>query len=417
MGERLETRRQETKENKKTLENIKNDQELLDKEFSRFSELENLAGLVDDEVSDSISEVGQVRDTENDRLQTETGEANQTRSELRSNIRQEISKLESGLNSLKQMEGTQFGGSAKEAIHTYETQIAEWQKLLDDLSDEGGGFSASLAGGFEGSFERPVSNELQERYNALSRNGGSIGQTTAARAVDFGKLDNKVGHEVISTITDTQKMFPDLNMNFVGSAQKRNQLIENDLRAYYTKAYNQNYPDADSRIIDNLVNEHIAEDMGGLQIEENTIAQSLYVENNVNGISSIIQRYNGITINEAIGSDYATFQRVKQSDVQSKWKPVGCDTPKATVDHELGHQISAITKAYNDPEISSMFNNFSRLSETEKSERLSGYSATNIHEFIAESWSEYQNNASCRETARAVSERMLKLYRDNHLLR
>lgn len=227
---------------------------------------------------------------------------------------------------------------------------------------------------------------------------------------DFGNLDSRTSRDVFVAVSETKQMFPELNMQFVGSAQARNKAIENDLRNEYLSAYRHHYPDASDADLMPYVNQQVAEDMASLQIENQTLAQSLYVPETTSTITDIIARYNGISINESYGGDYDTFQKVKQVDVDAGWKPINCNTPKATVDHELGHQIAKLVDAHNDPEIMQLFAEFSQIDKQIQSNVLSGYAATNIHEFIAESWSEYRNNPECRDCANFVASRIIELY-------
>ena len=101
---------------------------------------------------------------------------------------------------------------------------------------------------------------------------------------------------------------------------------------------------------------------------------------------------------------------MRRSDVKAKWKPAGCDTPRATVDHELGHQIARLTNAHNDDVIQEMYSDFMALDSTQRGEALSGYAGESIHEFIAEGWSEYRNNPNCRTLATNISNRLFELY-------
>ena len=80
------------------------------------------------------------------------------------------------------------------------------------------------------------------------------------------------------------------------------------------------------------------------------------------------------------------------------------------MDHELGHQVAKLVDAHNDPDINELFGRFSQIDAQNQSKVLSGYAATNIHEFIAESWSEYRNNPKCRDCAKFVATRMIELY-------
>lgn len=227
---------------------------------------------------------------------------------------------------------------------------------------------------------------------------------------DFGNLDSRTSKDVFVAVAETKQMFPELNMQFVGSAQARNKAIETDLREEYLSAYRRHYPGASDAELMPFVNQQVSEDMSYLQIENGTIAQSLYVPNTNSTTEDVIARYNGISINESYGSSYEHFKQVKQADVDAGWKPVNCNTPKATVDHELGHQVAKLVEAHNDPDIQELFNRFSNVDVKNQSKVLSGYAATNIHEFIAESWSEYRNNPECRDCAKFVATRMIELY-------
>lgn len=227
---------------------------------------------------------------------------------------------------------------------------------------------------------------------------------------NFGNLDSRTSQDILLAVAETKEMFPELNIEFVGSAQARNAEIEADLRESYLNAYRQHYPGVSDADFLPLVNQQIADDMACLNIGENTIAQSLYVPDSTSNVGGIVSRYNGITINEKYGSSYDYFKQVKQSDVSVGWKPVKCDTPKATVDHELGHQLAKLVDAHNDSSIKVMFNKFSAMDAQSQTSVLSGYAATNIHEFIAESWSEYRNNPNCRPMAKFIAKRMVNLY-------
>lgn len=227
---------------------------------------------------------------------------------------------------------------------------------------------------------------------------------------DFGNLDSRTSKDVFVAVAETKQMFPELNIQFVGSAQARNKMIENDLREKYLSAYRRHYPDASDAELMTFVNQQVSEDIFYLRIENCTIAQSLYVRETNLTTEDVMARYNGISINESYGSSYEYFKQVKQSDVDAGWKPINCNTPKATVDHELGHQVAKLVDAHNDPDIRELFGRFSQVDAQNQSKILSGYAATNIHEFIAESWSEYRNNPECRDCAKFVATRMIDLY-------
>lgn len=259
-----------------------------------------------------------------------------------------------------------------------------------------------------------ASTSIVHNTEANAKRNSVIASTVTAYGfsakADFGNLDSRTSKDVFVAVAETKQMFPELNMQFVGSAQARNKAIETDLREEYLSAYRRHYPGASDAELMPFVNQQVSEDMSYLKIENGTIAQSLYVPNTNSTTEDVIARYNGISINESYGSSYEHFKQVKQADVDAGWKPVNCNTPKATVDHELGHQVAKLVEAHNDPDIQELFNRFSNVDAQNQSKVLSGYAATNIHEFIAESWSEYRNNPECRECAKYVATRMIELY-------
>lgn len=259
-----------------------------------------------------------------------------------------------------------------------------------------------------------ASTSIVHNTEANAKRNSVIASTVTAYGfsakADFGNLDSRTSKDVFAAVAETKQMFPELNMQFVGSAQARNKAIETDLREKYLSAYRRHYPGASDAELMPFVNQQVTEDMSYLQIENGTIAQSLYVPNTNSTTEDVIARYNGISINESYGSSYEHFKQVKQADVDAGWKPINCNTPKATVDHELGHQIAKLVEAHNDPDIQELYNRFSNVDAQNQSKVLSGYAATNIHEFIAESWSEYRNNSECRDCAKFVATRMIELY-------
>lgn len=255
----------------------------------------------------------------------------------------------------------------------------------------------------------------QKRLNNKAANreiGAKLVSEGLCEKADFGELDPRAAREVYNTICETKEMFSDLELKFVGSAQARNEVIAKELESAYFRAYRSANPDVSEEDLMPYVKAQVEEDMKPLEISETTIAQSLWVPTPTEAVRQMVAGYNGITINETYGADYDRFVQIKQGDVRAGWKPVGCDTPKATVDHELGHQIAKRTGAESDPLINELYKQFLALDEEKRSAVLSGYAAECVGEFIAESWSEYRNNPNCRNVARTVAERMIELYEE-----
>lgn len=255
-----------------------------------------------------------------------------------------------------------------------------------------------------------ASNNIQ----SLSANNNQIATMMVVdglvRQADFGRLDNRTAQDIYKSVSETLEMFPNIDLCFVGSVQSRNQHIEKSLEEIYLGAYRQHYPAVSDEELMPFVRQQVSEDMKGFEPGERTIAQSLFIETPQTYGENVIAGFNGISINERYGGDYNHFTDVRKSDVKAKWKPAGCDTPRATVDHELGHQIARLTDAHNDAEIQKMYSDFMSLNSTQRGEALSGYAGESIHEFIAEGWSEYRNNPNCRTLATNISNRLFDLY-------
>ena len=79
-------------------------------------------------------------------------------------------------------------------------------------------------------------------------------------------------------------------------------------------------------------------------------------------------------------------------EVETRHKPIGCGTPKATADHEIGHEIDKILNASSDMKINEMYKKM--VSEKNAREMLSGYSETNVNTYssLSLSFHSFSNN-------------------------
>ena len=294
--------------------------------------------------------------------------------------------------------------SNKEAIEETARRIsAQGDEILELMGFDSGGGETRVT-----SEAGRSSHGSKESYKTFLISNGY------AQNVDFGSLDAKTAEDMTLAIAETRELFPELDLKFTGSLQARNNAIRDSLIQTYMSAYKSHNPNVSDAELLPIVRQQVAEDLHDIEPSERTIAQSIFVKEPAGYTDFLISQFNGITINESYGSDYDHFRNVKQSEVSAGWKPQNCNTPKATVDHELGHQIAALVNAHSDPDIQECYQRFATLGRQQQSQILSGYAAKNIHEFIAESWSEYRNNPDCRECAKFVSERMLDLYHSGH---
>ena len=334
----------------------------------------------------------------------------------RQSIVQQYQQLSSGWNDSKNRELGVIVNETNAALRNIEKVFLQGQKSLLAI------FSAVMEYESQNlNRSSGVSNEISFSEGIATdtvREGVPDNMQIACAAVsnglvkyaDFGGLDPLTAREIYLSIEETKEQFPELDLRFVGSAQSRNYRIAEQLKNMYLNVYRLHYPTAPDSDLMPMVIQLVDEDMRGFEMSDGTIAQSLFISEPSSYGEEIISEFNGITINESYGANYEHFTEVRRSDVLSRWKPEGCDTPRATVDHELGHQIARLTNAHNDDCIQELYANFLKLSEINRGIVLSGYAGESIHEFIAESWSEYRNNPNCRPLAMEVSNRMIDIY-------
>lgn len=121
---------------------------------------------------------------------------------------------------------------------------------------------------------------------------------------------------------------------------------------------------------------------------------------------------NGLAYNTAWTGEKG--QQSFDSDVASRFHPIGCNTVKSIFDHELGHKLDELLGLHTNPAFLSIYNGAKEQGAEYIRENLSGYaySISNMSrsnydprkEFLAEAWSEYLNNPAPRELAQQVGE-------------
>lgn len=228
-----------------------------------------------------------------------------------------------------------------------------------------------------------------------------------ARTAEFGSLDNRVVEEMCLAIQNAKELFPKLELYFVGSLQVRNQYLQEAWVSGLMSAYMEENPDARRDEVLPAIQRDVKDILANLEPDPRDVAQSFCYQEEPD---EVLVRANGITVNEAFGSNYEKIMAILKEDVEKGWRPQNCYSVKSLIDHELGHQIAHLVDAQNDPEIMGWYNEFMQLDDENRAGVLSCYAGKNIQEFIAESWSEYQNNPQCRECARAVGTRLIDLY-------
>ena len=221
---------------------------------------------------------------------------------------------------------------------------------------------------------------------------------------DFHPL---VAQSLSDAIKEALEDFPKLRINFIGSINGMISGIFNDLVCYYMKLF-ENIPNSgwsekeiyEAAILnaDRFINDNKLVQTPGV------IAWSLYIPKDADPTGGGLSKYNGVAVNSNYASDNDKFTQILQDNVKIQHFPIGCDTPRATMDHELGHEIDKLVHASSDTVIRRWFNELLRSNDA--ANQLSSYAQTNVKEFIAECYSEYRNNTAPRDYSRKVFARL-----------
>ncbi len=118
----------------------------------------------------------------------------------------------------------------------------------------------------------------------------------------------------------------------------------------------------------------------------------------------------GVSINDKWAKNPTRLKESLLENVNTRFHPIGGDTIKSIIDHELGHELDKLLGLRTDPTVIKMYRYF--LSNDMNGELLSVYAKKNINEFIAESWAEYQNNPTPRKIALELGRYLIDLYKE-----
>ena len=222
---------------------------------------------------------------------------------------------------------------------------------------------------------------------------------------DFTGLDIRAVNEMNKSIAAHIDMFPELkdNIGFIGSAQACNTRRKNAWEEYY---YNKNFDTYERLGKDEDFKRRQAKRAAARTVGKShgEWAWSYSPEQ-----SYPDSHLRGICMNKSMWTPKAYDEQIKslKHSVETKFHPEGCDTVKSIFDHEIGHQLDSLLSIRSDSEFVAYHR---RLTRENVKDGLSEYAAKNEAEFIAEAWSEYQNNQNPREHAEFVGELIMRKY-------
>ena len=219
-----------------------------------------------------------------------------------------------------------------------------------------------------------------------------------AENIDYTGLKIDVVNELNEGVYNAQKLFPELRtqFKFIGSCQGHMKFI------YETQI---------QKRLEQLKRIFADEPESELLERARKMIKKQRVSGQVFAFSVRIPEYAGISINSKYGGNIQKFKDELSRNVKLKFHPIGCDSIKSVIDHEMGHEIDKLFDLSNDDYVKSIFTFL--MKKDKMRDELSGYAKENIKEFIAEAWAEYQNNPDPRDVAKMIGEHIMSLRRNS----
>lgn len=286
--------------------------------------------------------------------------------------------------------------------------------------------------------------KYQDMLNRLDNAENSFKDSGVADIVNFGNLPHEQAKEAVSVLKNLQNKYGFMKgkLEFVGSYETqefkdwyKNLVVEAEILNNYARimtgvenAYNK--VREWENMSDELKNELKKDQWEVVRYEgaKKTVAdfeklgEDEYVRHWVETHYRTTKRFtNNIWAYYLVGKDskdrgaivFNSQNYDSHGEELGSFHPVGCNTKKSVLDHEFGHSIYFALEldkpfANGEDEPLGKLRNFI-VSEYRKErdyirKNLSGYAATNLSEFFAEAFAEYENNPNPRNIAKTVGE-------------
>ena len=218
---------------------------------------------------------------------------------------------------------------------------------------------------------------------------------------NYKGVELAVANEWNAGLTNAFEQFPELKQNFefVGEAHNRYAILKEKVKAYIEDFLEGMYGGRPSNF-DDMVKRQLSLSMGKYRVSSSAMALSY-----TGGESGL----NGVCVNRAGSANTAkNMLKSLKMAVADGFHPVGCDTIRSVLDHEIGHQLDHLLDLRTSRDFLAYYNS---LSPDDIKKGLSVYATKNSAEFIAEAWTEYLNNPNPRPIAKKVGDMIVKSYK------
>ncbi len=208
-----------------------------------------------------------------------------------------------------------------------------------------------------------------------------------ADAADYSGAHVDVANAWNRSVAEHLEAFPELRagLQFIGTVQARNRVYRQYRIEQYMERLRRWKPDASD---DEL-----------LKIARKNVKVSR-TPGNVWAYSTDTKPISGVSVNAKWARDPQKLAQALKRNVESRYHPVGTDSVKAIIDHELGHELDRLLGISRRDDVIGMYYDWVRVDPT--GSQLSRYAAENVLEFVAEAWSEYRNNPNPRRLAMKI---------------
>jgi len=314
------------------------------------------------------------------------------------------------------------GGSAgsaggDEKIHKLHQEFSAEADAPGELSsrakDDVGAFVAECYAEFrnKGNY-KDYPKRVFYRLKALYYAKGNVRPTVAGVGrANFSGFSESFEEAAREAFEQGAEEFPGLSINLLATFENRVSGMERELTEYFAGRWKRKYPSfTQKRCVEKGKEDalNFIKDNNLKAEESGTMGLFYEVPKEVSTPWRIVAKYSGISTRSKHSADEKIMKDEFEQDEAIKSSPVGAASPRYLADHEIGHAIDAFVGASNDLSIKTLFETFTK--ELNPANELCSYAATNIGDFIAESYAEVRNNKEPREYAKIVYRRLQELY-------
>jgi len=293
------------------------------------------------------------------------------------------------------------------ALSNFDELIGNVDKSLgDDVPDEEEGQSEEQPE--DNPEENPGEEPGPEEFTPASTTKGAEQWAIdhdIADVVLWGKLPMAVANAANEALWNTYSEFPELRQSIkqVGSNQS--------MRRWYIEQRTPEIAEKYKRL--NLGVSYTDEQW--MKLARQTAAKEIGKTTANNwALSYSGKKLNGIAINEIACKNPELMKASLDHDVATSFHPVGCNSVKSIVDHEIGHRLDAHLGITRDRSFAELKTEIYKDKPSNMTEldflkaNLSRYAYSNDKELLAEAWSEFRNNPAPRPIATKIGTFILK---------